>query len=249
MDIQRATLDTCHLAKDTVVVIDVLRAFTTAAFAFSAGANDITLVSTVAEAFAHKQDNLQILLMGEEKGLPIDGFDFGNSPTELTGQNFQGKSLVQRTSAGTQGVVLTPEAKRTLVTGLCTISATVAALKQQPIEVLTLVETGGFKRPGDSEDAACADLIEAMMLKSVMLKSVMLKLVMLESVMLGQNTYVDTICQRVYHAPTAQKFLDEARPEFPRSDLEHALQLDKFAFAMEVDRQQGRAVLKKLTVD
>lgn len=226
MEIQRATLDTCHLATDTVVVIDVLRAFTTAAFAFAAGVTDITLVATVAEAFAHKQEHPQVLLMGEEKSLPIDGFDFGNSPTEIAAQNLRGKSLVQRTSAGTQGVVRTPDAKRTLVTGLCTISPTVAALKQKPIKLLTLVETGGFKRPGDSEDAACADLIEAMML--------------------GQNVDTDAICRRVGNAPTAQKFLDEARPEFPCSDLEHAIQLDKFAFAMEVDQQRGRAVLDKL---
>ncbi|MEM6431596.1 MAG: 2-phosphosulfolactate phosphatase [Deinococcota bacterium] len=228
MNIQRITLNTCQLATDTVVVIDVLRAFTTAAFAFAAGANDITLVSTVAEAFAHKQEHPHVLLMGEEKGLPIDGFDYGNSPTKIAAHNLHGESLVQRTSAGTQGVVRTPKAKRTLVTGLCTISATVTALKQHPIEVLTLVETGGFKRPGDSEDAACADLIEAMML--------------------GQEIDVDTICQRVYNAPTAQRFLDDERPEFPHSDLEHAIRPDKFTFAMEVDRQQGRAVLTKLIV-
>ena len=47
MIIQRATLQNCHTATGTVVVIDVLRAFTTAAYAFDAGADDITLVSTV----------------------------------------------------------------------------------------------------------------------------------------------------------------------------------------------------------
>ena len=42
MIVQRATLQNCHTAAGTVVVIDVLRAFTTAAYAFDAGAEDIT---------------------------------------------------------------------------------------------------------------------------------------------------------------------------------------------------------------
>lgn len=50
MEIQRATLDNCSAATGIVVVIDVIRAFTTAAFAFDAGARDVVLVSTVEEA-------------------------------------------------------------------------------------------------------------------------------------------------------------------------------------------------------
>ena len=38
MKIHYATLESCHDATGTVVVIDVLRAFTTAAYAFAAGA-------------------------------------------------------------------------------------------------------------------------------------------------------------------------------------------------------------------
>jgi 2-phosphosulfolactate phosphatase len=57
LEIQRATLDTCAQATGTVVVIDVLRAFTTAAYAFAAGAADITLVGATEEAFALRERN------------------------------------------------------------------------------------------------------------------------------------------------------------------------------------------------
>ena len=52
MKFKRATLETCSEATGTVVVIDVLRAFTCAAFAFAAGAKEIILVQETAEAFA-----------------------------------------------------------------------------------------------------------------------------------------------------------------------------------------------------
>jgi 2-phosphosulfolactate phosphatase len=51
------TLDTCHDARGVVVVVDVLRAFTTAAYAFAGGAEEIFLVSTVEEAFSLRKRN------------------------------------------------------------------------------------------------------------------------------------------------------------------------------------------------
>ena len=77
----RATLETCSEATSTVVVIDVLRAFTCAAFAFAAGAKEIILVQEIAEAFALKQKMPNALLMGEVNSFPIEGFDYGNSPS------------------------------------------------------------------------------------------------------------------------------------------------------------------------
>ncbi len=47
MEIHYATLETCSAATDTVVVIDVIRAFTTAAFAFAAGVRDVVPVSVM----------------------------------------------------------------------------------------------------------------------------------------------------------------------------------------------------------
>ena len=59
MKITRVPLETCSEATGTVVVIDVLRAFTCAAFAFSAGAKEIILVQETA-------DYLESLLQGHQ---------------------------------------------------------------------------------------------------------------------------------------------------------------------------------------
>jgi len=74
-------LETCHEAMGMVVVIDVIRAFTNAAFAFSRGAKEIYPVSTVEEAMKFKAELPNSLACGEIGGIPPEGFDFGNSPT------------------------------------------------------------------------------------------------------------------------------------------------------------------------
>ena len=88
-----------------IVVVDVIRAFTTAAYAFGSGAQEIYLVASVDEALAFKATHPGSLAMGEDRGLRPDGFDFPNSPAMVRAADLGGRTLVQRTSAGTQGVV------------------------------------------------------------------------------------------------------------------------------------------------
>lgn len=82
---QQATLQTCGEARGVVVIIDVLRAFSTAAYALANGAVEISLVGTVEEAFELRAGLPGALIMGEVLGLPVLGFDFSNSPTRPCG--------------------------------------------------------------------------------------------------------------------------------------------------------------------
>lgn len=59
-----------------VVAIDVIRAFTTAAYAFAAGARHIYLVDSVAEALALKHAEPEVVVMGEDRGRRPDGSTF-----------------------------------------------------------------------------------------------------------------------------------------------------------------------------
>ena len=65
MQIRFATLDTCAESGGTVVVIDVIRAMTTAAYAFAAGVRDIVPAGTVDEALALRDRFPGALVMGE----------------------------------------------------------------------------------------------------------------------------------------------------------------------------------------
>ena len=92
-------------ARGAALVIDVFRAFTTAAIAFDRGAERITLVAEVDEALAIRERSPEIadILMGEVDGKRPDGFDHGNSPFEASTVDFDGKCVVQSTRAGTVG--------------------------------------------------------------------------------------------------------------------------------------------------
>jgi 2-phosphosulfolactate phosphatase len=223
MNIERATLETCHEATDTVVVIDVLRAFTTAAYAFAAGAVDIRPVATVEEALALRAQNPGWLVMGEVGGRPVAGFDFGNSPAAFLGVDMSGRHLVQRTSAGTQGVMRSRNARRLLVASLVVARATAETIRRHAPETVTLVITGARQDRSGDEDAACADYLEALLA--------------------GAPVDREAIMRRVRQA-WAGRLFTRADPDFPAADLECALDIDRFNFALEVRRREGLHVIE-----
>lgn len=166
MKIDFATLDTCHTAGGLVVVIDVCRAFTTAAYAFGSGADRILLAGTPEEALALRDRNPGALAMGEVDGLPVPGFDLWNAPSELVKMDLSGRVLVQRTSSGTQGVVHANGATHLLAGSFAVAGATVRAIRKRAPRRVTFVITGAEQddpRFG-LEDRACAEYIAAHLL-------------------------------------------------------------------------------------
>jgi 2-phosphosulfolactate phosphatase len=224
--IKRATLDTCSQATGAVVVIDVIRAFTTAAFAFAAGAQDVTLVSTVEDALALRQRMPGALVMGEVAGRPVQGFDLSNSPSALIGADLTGRHLIQRTSAGTQGVVLSTCANTLVAASLCCAGATVRYICKLSPEALAFVITAiGPDDEGD-EDTACADYLEALLR--------------------SESPEVGPFVQRVRQSSAGRAFGDPVTPEFPAPDLECCVDVDRFNFAMPVIRRNGLLVMEAI---
>src|SRR5437764_6581365 len=81
-----------RLAGGLAVVIDVLRATTTIVYALAAGAACVRPCAEVgeAEALAGAMRAGRVLLGGERGGVPLPGFDLGNSPREYTGKVCKG---------------------------------------------------------------------------------------------------------------------------------------------------------------
>lgn len=220
MKFKRYTLDDCQHATGIVLIIDVLRAFSTAAYAFSRGAKEIRLVSGIQEALDLKAQIPNAKAMGEVGGLPPEGFDLGNSPTRILEHDLSGVSLIQRTGAGTQGAVRAVNAEVMLATSFVVARATMDyVLKLKPGEISFII-TGGM---GNDEDVACADYLEKQFT--------------------GQDIEAQHFIQRVYAARDALEHMEE-HPQFPYADLDYCSRIDAFDFAMPIYREHGQLVMR-----
>jgi 2-phosphosulfolactate phosphatase len=217
-------LETCHTATGVVVVIDVIRAFTNAAYAFARGASEIYPVSKVEEALQFKAEIPNSLACGEVGGLPPAGFDFGNSPTQTNELDLSEKIIVQCTGAGTQGVVRSLQAATMLAASFVVAKATVKYIQKQLPEAVTFVITGQTENGRGDEDLACAEYLEALLK--------------------GQQPDSALYIERVFKSHDAQMHLDPNKPEFPKSDLDHCTHIDAFDFFMLVSRENGQHVMR-----
>jgi 2-phosphosulfolactate phosphatase len=226
MNIQQVTGNECRDVTGLVVVIDVLRAFTTAAFAFAAGAKEIILVGGIEEAFALREATPDALIMGEDEGKQIPGFDYGNSPSALIGLNLNGRTLIQRTTAGTQGVVNSTSADQILCSSFVVAGATAKAIHSLKPEQVTFVNTG--VRPGapgyGAEDVACSDYLTALLTEPAPDPAPYLR--------------------RVIQSKTSGWLAKETAASLSQ-DLQCAIDLDHFPFALLVHKQNGRHILQK----
>jgi 2-phosphosulfolactate phosphatase len=138
-----------ELAHGTAVVIDVLRASTTIVFALEAGAREVVpcLEIDEARAAAEQFERDEVVTGGERHGLPIDGFDLGNSPSEYTPERVGGKTVVLTTTNGTRAILRCRKAERVLIGALVNASAVYEQLlDQQQVNIVCAGTDGQFSR-------------------------------------------------------------------------------------------------------
>jgi 2-phosphosulfolactate phosphatase len=201
-------------ARGTVVVIDVIRAFTVSAYALAGGAVECRLVGEVDEARSLAGRIEGAVISAEVEGLPVEGIAISNSPTMVRDADVRGRTLVQRTSSGTQGVVAAAGADRLFACSLAVASATARAIQASAPELVTLVATGADR---DSlEDRACAEYVEALLL--------------------GARPDLEALLAPLRRTARYRELVAGGWPGFPASDITLCLEADRFDFAMPVDR-------------
>jgi len=206
-------------ARGVVVVIDVLRSFTVSAYALAGGARECLLVSTIDEALALAQRIPDAIICAEEHGLPVPGIAISNSPTQIQGAHLKGRTLIQRSSAGTpvMGAVLSGDA--VFAASLVVASATAQTCVSMRPSTVTLVASADFP-----EDHACARYIEA--------------------VLRGGSAELDPLLQPLRQSERYRKFMAGEWPGFATSDIELSLAVDRFDFAMPATRHHGHIALR-----
>ena len=110
-----------------VLVVDVLRTTTTIVSALANGAKAVLPAATADEALrlAANLERDSVLLAGERGMDRIEGFDLGNSPSEMVEETVRGKTIVMATTNGT-GALVTSEPGRPVLVGAITNFAAAA---------------------------------------------------------------------------------------------------------------------------
>ncbi|MFF2136583.1 2-phosphosulfolactate phosphatase [Streptomyces sp. NPDC058193] len=142
-------------APHVAVVVDVMRAFTVAALAFAQGAEKIVLAESPEEALALKARSPDWVALKD--GPPVPGFDTVNSPGMLRSVDLRGRTVVQKTTAGTVGALAVKEASLVLCASFLVAEATARLLRTRARDGVTFVVTGEDGRA--DEDLACAEYI------------------------------------------------------------------------------------------
>jgi 2-phosphosulfolactate phosphatase len=157
--------ESSDLSRTTAVVFDVLRATSTMITGLEHGVDRFFPVQTVEDARARKAQDPKLLLAGERHGLPLEGFDLGNSPAEF--KEISGKSVVLTTTNGTVALRRVCQSKRVYLGALLNLDALAQLLEGENSTDLLLV-CAGTEGEFSIEDAiAAGGLVHRLSYKSL----------------------------------------------------------------------------------
>ena len=218
-------IDGARRARGTVVIVDVFRAFTTAAVALARGADRIVMVAGIDEALRLRDRGVGEITVGEVNGIRPEGFDFGNSPYEMTQASLEGKVVIQSTRAGTTGVAAATQAEAVYGASFVVADATARAIRKDDPSYVTIVAMGWNAQVRTDEDEQCA--------------------LYLRNLLQGRRPDPQAVRQLVLESGEVAKFRDPNQPHFHPEDLEIALEVNKYDFAVRICREDELLVARR----
>lgn len=230
--LRKSLLEGARQTEGVAVVIDVLRAFTCAAYMMHLGAEKIVLLAE-SEAVLEFKRKKGSLAVGEVGGKRVPGFDLGNSPLHILGAGrglFAGRTVAQRTSAGVTGAVAAAGRSDAVILGsYVTAEAIVRHVQTMPLPgVVSLVAMGSAGKEVTPDDEACADYIEHLLT--------------------GRPYDHVAALQRVVEHECTQKFLRGDQPHYPPEDPIYCLQRGLFDFVLVATLEDGYLMARRLDV-
>lgn len=205
-------IDGARKATGLTVIIDVFRAFSTACYVFAQGALRVIPVGDIDLAYELKKKNPELLLLGERKGRKPPGFDYGNSPKEIDAVDFTNRTIVQTTSAGTQGIANAYKADKIITGSFVNANAIVSYIKSKDPEQVSLVCMGQEAIEPSEEDTLCAQFIK--------------------DSLIGKDTDFELIRTHLRKCRSAAKFFDPMETWAPEHDFDLCLSLGRFNFVL-----------------
>ena len=217
-------LEGAKQASGLAVVIDVFRAFTTGAYVMANGAEAIYPVATVEEAFGLKKQHQDWILMGEREGKQVPGFDFGNSPYDVKDVDFTGYSVIQTTSAGTNGLFNAYEADEILPGSFVMADAIVEYVNNRNPKEVSIVAMGWGGLEKAPEDESLGDY--------------------LEQKLNGETPDFEAMKRRIREHPQGDKFFEKNQTIFKEGDFHCAMDLNRFDFCLKLIKAEQPYMVK-----
>jgi 2-phosphosulfolactate phosphatase len=203
-------------ARGLTVVIDVFRAFTMACYFIAGGASRIIPIGGIGLAYSLKKRFPGFILAGERHGKIMPGFSWGNSPAHIENIDFTGKTIVQTTSAGTQGIANAKNADEIITGSFVNADAVIRYIKTQNPAELSLVCMGEEALRPTEEDTFFAEYVK--------------------DSLEGKTPDFPAMVE-VMRKTSGRRFFDPANAESePPRDFELSLALDRFDFVLKARR-------------
>lgn len=221
-------LEGAKKAKGLTVIIDVFRAFSTACYAFGNGIQRIYPVGNLDEAYQLKQQNPDFILVGERNEQKPEGFDFGNSPSQLLDANLIGKTMVHTTSSGTQGIANAIYADEIITGSFINAGAIVEYIRMRNPKKVSLVCMGYSCQFPTDEDTLLAVYIKNE----------------LEDI---TNDF-QAMVEQLRNGDGARFFAPEKQEWAPAADFDLCLSLNRFNFVLKVERENELNYLKMIEI-
>lgn len=127
-------------AEGLTVIIDVFRAFTCACYVMGNGAEKVIPIGDINSAYVLKEQNPDFILMGERNAKKPEGFDYGNSPTEIENVDFTNKTVIHTTSSGTQGIVNAIHSTKIITGSFVNVQAIIDYIKRSNAEIVSSIQ-------------------------------------------------------------------------------------------------------------
>ncbi|MEU2288672.1 2-phosphosulfolactate phosphatase [Streptomyces sp. NPDC013178] len=211
-------------APSVAVVVDVMRAFTVAAWAFAQGAEKIVLAESLDEALVLRARHPDWVALKD--GPPAPGFDTVNSPGLLRSFDLRGRTVVQKTTAGTVGALAAKEASLVLCASFVVAEATARLLRTRGSDSVTFVITGEDGQA--DEDLACAQYIARRVTEA--------------------GADAAEFLRRAAASRAAAELANGVRQGVHPDDVALCLELDRFPFAMVAVWESSLMVLRPCAV-
>lgn len=211
-------------ATGLTVIIDVFRAFSTACYLYGQGAKKILVTDTLPKAFRYREENPNTVLIGERNEKMIEGFDFGNSPSDIIHEDFRDDTVILTTSAGTKGLVRAGKADKILAGSFVNAQAVARYILTQRPDTVSFVAMGYNAVTPADEDRLCADYIH--------------------NLIIGRIPDIDLLKKQI-RSGTGARFFDPDNVNSPKEDFYLCLDVDKFPFVLEAVKEGDFLLLKK----